>query len=83
MNSLSNRCITIIRSLLDQSDYIFAEEISEKCGVSIRTVRYDLEKIKGWMKDNQLQLIAVPKKGIKIAEDDKERIQCFKSLKGF
>ncbi len=75
MNNLSNRCVTIIRTLLEEKDFIFAERISEICGVSLRTVKYDLEKIKGWMKDNGCVLIAVPKKGIRIPEEEKERVR--------
>lgn len=75
MNNLSNRCVTIIRTLLEEKDFIFVEKVSEKCGVSLRTVRYDLEKIKGWMKDNGCELIAVPKKGIRIPEEEKDRVR--------
>ncbi len=75
MNNLSNRCVTIIRTLLEEKDFIYVERISEKCGVSLRTVRYDLEKIKGWLKDNDSELIAIPKKGIRIPDNEKERIR--------
>ena len=75
MNNLSNRCVTIIRILLEEKDYIVAESISEKCGVSLRTVKYDLDKVKGWLKDNNFELHTVRKKGFRLPEQEKEKIR--------
>ncbi|MGI6607637.1 MAG: BglG family transcription antiterminator [Erysipelotrichaceae bacterium] len=79
MNNLSNRCIAIIRILLEEEDFIYANNLSKRCHTSIRTTRYDLEQIRDWMESNNLQLLSIPNKGIKIEESSKAAVK--KALK--
>ncbi len=75
MIELSNRCLAIVEMLLKQDGYIRSLDIAENFNVSVRTVKYDIDKIRWWMKDNDLQLLTSPKKGYSISKDDKEAIE--------
>lgn len=74
MNELSNRCLAIIRLMLDEQGFVTIKYIADTLHVSVRTVKYDLDKIRWWMKDNGIRFISLPKKGVMIEESDKEDV---------
>ncbi|GAA0742613.1 BglG family transcription antiterminator [Clostridium oceanicum] len=81
MYPLSKRQSKIVKELMHLDDYINIKELSEKFSVSSRTIRYDLDKISYWLKENNMDLIRKPNKGIKI-ESNLEAKNLEKKLRG-
>lgn len=74
MVNISNRCIKILKILLEKNDYINIADIAKFCNASKRTIRYDLNQLKGWLKDNKIQIHSLPKKGIIIDDNDRQKV---------
>ncbi len=66
MHALTRRQIDIINYILDSNCFVKIIDISDEFEVSPRTIRYDLDSIETWLKENDGTLIRKPGKGINI-----------------
>ncbi|MDN4075930.1 BglG family transcription antiterminator [Fictibacillus terranigra] len=57
MMSLDQRSTAMLSHLSQAQGYISVDELIEKFNVSKRTIYYDIEKINGWLSDNDLKPI--------------------------
>ncbi|PLR75956.1 PTS sugar transporter [Bacillus sp. V3-13] len=55
--SLDQRSTLILSHLVNAQSYVPLKEIMEKFNISRRTIYYDMDKINGWLKENQLPVI--------------------------
>jgi mannitol operon transcriptional antiterminator len=52
--SIDQRSTAILSHLVQAKAYVPIKELSEKFHISRRTIYYDIEKINGWLKENEL-----------------------------
>lgn len=71
---LSKREIKILLLLLDLEDSVTTKSLSETFQVSVRTIKYDLENIRAWFKDQNVVLQTRRNKGIWLDIPDSERL---------
>ena len=74
---MNARQIFLLDYLLKQHDYLSANQLSEKYGVSTKTVYQDIDKLNSFLEESELEsrIIKVPRKGIKLsAEEEKRKI---------
>lgn len=71
---LSKREIKILLLLLDLEDSVTTKNLSETFQVSVRTIKYDLENIREWFKDQNVELKTRRNKGIWLDIPDSERL---------
>lgn len=69
--SPQERTYIILSELLQQKDYTTIDLLKEKIMVSRSTLVNDLEEVKKWLKENNLELNTQRKHGIKIVGDEK------------
>ena len=68
---LTERQKFIIKELLSEEDFVPTKFLASKFGVSLRTIRYDLENIECFLKKNNSELLKSPKKGIMLLSKEK------------
>ncbi|MBO0466961.1 transcription antiterminator [Enterococcus plantarum] len=71
---LSKREIKILLLLLDLEDSVTTKELAETFEVSVRTIKYDLENVRDWFKDQNVLLKTRRNKGIWLEIPDSERL---------
>ena len=74
---MNARQIFLLDYLLKQHDYLSANQLSEKYGVSTKTVYQDIDKLNSFLEESELKsrIIKVPRKGIVLsAEEEKRKI---------
>lgn len=71
---LSKREIKILLLLLDLEESITTKELAETFKVSVRTIKYDLENVRDWFKEQQVSLQTRRNKGIWLEIPDSERL---------
>lgn len=71
---LSKRAIKILLLLLDLDDSVTTKTLSETFQVSVRTIKYDLENIREWFKEQNVELQTRRNKGIWLDIPDSERL---------
>lgn len=71
---LSKRAIKILLLLLDLEDSVTTKELAETFHVSVRTIKYDLENVREWLKEQNVLLKARRNKGIWLEIPDSERL---------
>ncbi len=78
MIQLTLRQRQVIEDLLNQTTPISAKDLAKKFNISVRTVRYDLDAVKDWLKSQSVSLMKKPKVGIwiELPKDVKETIKC-------
>ena len=70
---LAERNIRIIKKLLQKKDFIAVKKLADELNISPRAIRYDLDQINYFLKENNFPLIQkVPKKGIRLPFDQKD-----------
>ena len=77
---MNARQIFILEFLLKQNEYLSANQLSEKYGVSTKTVYQDIDKINHFLEEGALnsKIIKVPRKGIKLsADEERKKIHAF------
>mgnify|MGYP000878999970 FL=1 len=77
---MNARQIFLLEYLLKQNEYLSANQLSEKYGVSTKTVYQDIDKINYFLEEGALnsRIIKVPRKGIKLsADEERKRIHAF------
>lgn len=65
---LTERQKFILNDLMNEENSITAKSLAKKHGISVRTVRYDLDSIDYWLKEKGTSLLKVPRVGIKISD---------------
>lgn len=71
---LSKREIKILLLLLELEDSITTKELAESFCVSVRTIKYDLENVRDWFKEQNVILQTRRNKGIWLEIPDSERL---------
>ena len=77
---MNARQIFLLEYLLKQNEYLSANQLSEKYGVSTKTVYQDIDKVNYFLEEGALnsRIIKVPRKGIKLsADEERKRIHAF------
>lgn len=75
MSNLNQRCEKILSILTHESGYVSLKRLSEKTGVSRRSIYYDICKINEWLEEHDIQELEPERgKGIFISAGDKEKI---------
>ena len=77
---MNARQIFLLEFLLKQNEYLSANQLSEKYGVSTKTVYQDIDKINHFLEEGALnsRIIKVPRKGIKLsADEERKRVHAF------
>jgi len=64
MKNLNNKQILILNTLLKNDEPISAQQVGRTLELSARTVRYNLDQIRHWLNDNNLELITKPNVGL-------------------
>nr|WP_281176773.1 BglG family transcription antiterminator [Fervidicola ferrireducens] len=70
--SQKERINFIISELIQQKDYTNINYLADKLSVSRSTVVKDLRKVREWLRSHGLELSAVPRRGLKIAGEEKQ-----------
>ncbi|MED2007264.1 transcription antiterminator [Brevibacillus borstelensis] len=65
---LTSRSQALLKVILDSSNPLKIREVANDFQVSQRTIKYDLENIRQWLKDRNIILHSQPNKGIWISE---------------
>lgn len=63
---LTERQKFLVKELLSEDNFVPTKFLASKFGVSLRTIRYDLENIEYFLKENHSELVKSPRKGIMI-----------------
>ncbi|WP_321388557.1 transcription antiterminator [uncultured Enterococcus sp.] len=71
---LSKREINILLMLLDLENSITTKELAETFGVSVRTIKYDLDNVRAWFQERNISLQARRNKGVWLELPDSERL---------
>ncbi|WP_440897872.1 BglG family transcription antiterminator [Amphibacillus sp. Q70] len=71
METLNDRQKHILAFLADVNGPVTAKALADTFKVSLRTIRYDTEEIKLWLKDYDLELIKKPKVGVVVLNKTK------------
>lgn len=71
---LSKREIKILLLLLDLEESVTTKELAETFQVSVRTIKYDLENVRDWLKEQKVVLHTRRNKGIWLEIPDSERL---------
>jgi transcriptional antiterminator/mannitol/fructose-specific phosphotransferase system IIA component (Ntr-type) len=65
---MDERCLSILSMLISSGSGITIAELSKQLGVSSRTVRYDLDKIDGYLVANAFEPLIRNQKGIRLVQ---------------
>lgn len=83
MTLLTKRQRNIVLYLTKEIRFCTVNEIASKFKVSNRTIRYDLDYIEDWLKEQNILLVRKPNKGIKISGIDLKKNDIIKLLSCF
>nr|WP_280144538.1 BglG family transcription antiterminator [Caldanaerovirga acetigignens] len=70
--SQKERINFIISELIQQKDYININQLADMLKVSRSTVLKDLKKVRNWLSSHGLELVALPRRGLKIIGEEKQ-----------
>lgn len=72
---MNARQIFLLEYLLKQHEYLSANQLSDKYGVSTKTVYQDIDKLNDFLEKGKLssRIIKVPRKGIKLSADEERK----------
>lgn len=72
---MNARQIFLLEFLLKQHEYLSANELAEKYGVSTKTVYQDIDKLNDFFDEGELKsrIVKVPRKGIKLSADEERK----------
>lgn len=66
------RKLKIIKDLIDQDDFVSSKALSQKIGVSSRTIRDDIKQLTNELEAEGITIFSIPGKGYCINRQDKE-----------
>ncbi|WP_270179764.1 BglG family transcription antiterminator [Alkalihalobacillus sp. CinArs1] len=73
--SLDERSTFLLTKLVNATDLVTVDHVTEQLGISKRTVHYDLKKINDWLEDNKLPIIQTQQgMGYYLSEQTKENV---------
>lgn len=74
---ITSRAKQILEIICNTLDSITVKKISERLGVSTRTILREMPTVEKWLKDNDFELVKKPRIGIKLiaALEDRERLK--------
>ncbi|MCA0986550.1 BglG family transcription antiterminator [Guptibacillus algicola] len=73
--SLDERSTFLLTKLVNATDLVTVDQVTEQLGISKRTVHYDLKKINDWLEDNKLPIIQTQQgMGYYLPEQTKENV---------
>lgn len=72
---MNARQIFLLEFLLKQHEYLSANQLAEKYGVSTKTVYQDIDKLNYFFDEGELKsrIVKVPRKGIKLSDDEERK----------
>ena len=72
---MNARQIFLLEFLLKQHEYLSANQLAEKYGVSTKTVYQDIDKLNDFFDEVELKsrIVKVPRKGIKLSADEERK----------
>lgn len=72
---MNARQIFLLEFLLKQHEYLSANQLAEKYGVSTKTVYQDIDKLNDFFDEGELKsrIDKVPRKGIKLSADEERK----------
>ena len=72
---MNARQIFLLEFLLKQHEYLSANQLAEKYGVSTKTVYQDIDKLNDFFVEGELKsrIVKVPRKGIKLSADEERK----------
>lgn len=72
---MNARQIFLLEYLLKQHEYLSANQLADKYGVSTKTVYQDIDKLNNLLEEGKLdsRIIKVPRKGIKLSADEERK----------
>ena len=72
---MNARQIFLLEFLLKQHEYLSANQLAEKYGVSTKTVYKDIDKLNDFFDEGELKsrIVKVPRKGIKLSADEERK----------
>lgn len=72
---MNARQIFLLEYLLKQHEYLSANQLSEKYGVSTKTVYQDIDKLNTLLEEGELssRIVKVPRKGIKLSANEERK----------
>ena len=72
---MNARQIFLLEYLLKQHEYLSANHLADKYGVSTKTVYQDIDKLNNLLEEGKLdsRIIKVPRKGIKLSADEERK----------
>ncbi|MBI9043137.1 MAG: transcription antiterminator [Anaerolineaceae bacterium] len=65
-----NRKLKILQELINQDGYISSDTLSQKLGVSSRTIRSDIKLLNHELKEQNIILISIPGKGYRLTKKE-------------
>ena len=73
--NMNARQIFLLEFLLKQHEYLSANQLAEKYGVSTKTVYQDIDKLNDFFDEGELKsrIVKVPRKGIKLSADEERK----------
>jgi transcriptional antiterminator len=80
---LTSREIQIITKLLDAEKTIRTKDLSTEFNVSTRTIKSDLEQVRKWFSENEIEFHAQPNKGYWVECKENERLSLYRKLMEF
>lgn len=79
MSNLNQRCEKILSILMHESGYVSLKRLSEKTGVSKRSIYYDICKINEWLEEHEIRELE-PERGKGIFACKTGDLQCHSQL---
>ena len=72
---MNARQIFLLEFFLKQHEYLSANQLAEKYGVSTKTVYQDIDKLNDFFDEGELKsrIVKVPRKGIKLSADEERK----------
>lgn len=75
MMQLTKREMNLLVYLLGTTDSVTTKELAEAFDVSIRTIKYDIDNIRSWLKERDIELHAQRSKGLWFDLTETQRLQ--------
>ena len=77
---LTIRGFRLLTKLLETSGSVYLKDLSEEFDVSTRMIKYDLDDVKSWLNEQEVEVFSQSNKGIWIECDEETRLTIIRSL---
>lgn len=82
MQQITKRQIQVLFQLLENTEPMTTKELADQRNVSVRTIKYDLDSIRAWLKERNHDLTSKRSQGVWLVLSDSERIKLKSELMG-